>query len=210
MKIKEDELTCPCCKQSRRFFEYQTFAYQLNREAPSKTYIASKGAILGNVFWIEAKKKQVDWACDNCLQAGSALRGLVTKQLFCDFPPHFAYYDKVKACKACSTEFVFTKSEQQYWYEQLGFWVQTERIYCDCFRDIKKVRDRISQLLTQPDYQNIDLIREVVSLYVELKEYSKAKHLLTLGKKNQTKESTQYQLLDQCLQDIKRIEKPNA
>jgi hypothetical protein len=110
-------------------------------------------------------------------------------------------------CRACKEEFVFDKREQQHWYEHLGFWVQTTKVYCKKCQTNKKLRDRISQLLYELDYLDTDRLREIVSFYLERKEYGKAKYHLAVGKKHQQRGSTEYAQLDQWATEIKAIEK---
>jgi hypothetical protein len=147
------------------------------------------------------------WACDACIGAGKAIIGLPEKQLFCDFPPHFAYFDREKICRVCKEAFVFDKQEQQHWYEQLRFWVQATRVYCRKCQADKKQRDSISQLLHEFDYQDTDRLKEIVSFYLEKKEYDKAKHHLTVAKKHWQRGSTEYTWLDQWAAEIKAIAK---
>ncbi|MDJ1503651.1 zinc-ribbon domain containing protein [Xanthocytophaga agilis] len=149
----------------------------------------------------------MDWACDECLQNGKAIKGDPTKQLFCHAPPHFAYFDKEKECRVCKETFVFTKSEQQYWYDHLNFWVQATRIYCLKCQSAKKQQDRISQLLNNFDYLDIEKLKEVVALYLTQGNYEKAKYHLTRGKKLRQRDSLEYINLDSWINEIKKIEK---
>ena len=158
-------------------------------------------------YWSEASERDLDWACDACLEAGKAIIGVPGKQLFCDVPPHFAYFDREKVCRVCKEAFVFDKGEQRHWYEHLGFWVQATRVYCRKCQADKKQRDRISQLMRDFDYQDTDRLKEIVSFYLEQKEYDKAKHHLTLGKKHRQRGSDEYAWLDQWTAEIKEIAK---
>ncbi len=159
------------------------------------------------MYYAHQGEVRISWACDACLEAGNALIGVPEKQLFCDFSPHFAYFDREKVCRVCKEAFVFDKGEQQHWYEGLGFWVQATRVYCRQCQADKKQRDRISQLLHGFDYQDTDRLKEIVSFYLERKEYDKAKHHLTLGKKHRQRESDEYAWLDGWAAEIKEIVK---
>jgi hypothetical protein len=78
------------------------------------------------------------WACDECLDSGKALPGDWKIQKWADHNPFLVYYDIHKKCKTCGKDFVFSKNEQRYWYEELKFRVQSECVNClDCRREIR-------------------------------------------------------------------------
>lgn len=60
----------------------------------------------------------------------------------CDWPPCLAYFDTTRNCVECGCSFVFSKDEQQFWYEELGFRVQSRAIRClECrARKRRKIR----------------------------------------------------------------------
>lgn len=187
--------------------EQQTFLRQLNLEVPEKRYVTLSGVLLENAYWSDAKNGQVDWACDNCLQTQRAIKGDPKKQLFCDFAPHFAYFDKSGNCRDCGVSFVFSKTEQQHWYEQLGFWVQAEKVRCDACQQLKRQRDRFSQLMAANDYTNLSEVREIVAFYLAGKEYQKVRQFLALGKKQYAKVSAGFAALEALLADVRQAEK---
>ena len=104
------------------------------------------------------KQGHFEWACDDCFDANRVIESKIEEQTFCDSPPYLAYVDKSKECQACGTEFIFSKEEQKYWYEDLKFWVQS--IPKNCKRCHKKIRDernlntRLSKLIKNLDNQN--------------------------------------------------------
>lgn len=85
------------------------------------------------------------WACDNCLQSHKAIIAHSEKQTFCDYPPFLAYFDREKICSTCQQLFLFGAKEQEFWYETLKFWVQSEAKDCPTCR--KKARERKNQIL---------------------------------------------------------------
>ncbi|MEZ4914294.1 MAG: hypothetical protein R2798_09605 [Chitinophagales bacterium] len=40
------------------------------------------------------KQGHFEWACDNCLNTGNAIEGVIAEQTFCDNPSYLAYIDK--------------------------------------------------------------------------------------------------------------------
>lgn len=117
--------------------------------------------------------KQKSWACDSCLDNDKALVANPLKQTFCDHFPYLAYLNVIKVCRTCQHTFTFSKEEQQYWYEELGFWVQSEAINCQRCRqekrkrknEIKSAQKMLDQILPNLDTQNEIELREVIRLY---------------------------------------------
>jgi hypothetical protein len=113
------------------------------------------------------------WACDFCIDNGKAIKGIPSKQTFCDYSPFLAYVDSDKECKMCKQVFKFAKEEQQFWYENLGFWVQSEAINCiRCRKNrraekekIRNAQKRLSQILPTLDKTSETALREVINLY---------------------------------------------
>ena len=132
-----------------------------------------------------------EWACDDCLSNKKALIADPTKQEFLDWPPHYFYVDKINECKTCKIEFCFSKEEQQFWYEELKFWVQSEAIDCKKCRsakrernsEIKEARKRLDSLLPTLDKNDEESIKEIISAYELLGAHRKlAEYNLRLNK----------------------------
>lgn len=102
--------------------------------------------------------------------------------------PYFAYYDQQKVCVTCRQYFVFSKEEQQYWYEQLKFFVCSEAKDCPkCRKDkrIPRVRNtKISSLVKNLEKDNIDQVEQLIDLYLEIDKVDKAKYYLAIVRKN--------------------------
>lgn len=201
-----NSLRCPCCGEMRGPAEHQEFLKQLEKEAPANTYITLSGVLLGNYYWHNAKKGEVDWACDECLDAHRAIKGQPAKQLFCDFAPHFAYFDKVRNCRDCGVEFLFSKAEQQRWYEQLRFWAQAEKVRCKSCQQLKKQHDRFSQLMAANNYTDYEALQEIIAYYSQNKAYAKAKQFLATGKSKFAEGSIEFSQLDTLLNSVRKIE----
>ena len=123
--------------------------------------------------------KRPIWACDECLQLGKALIADFSKQLYLDYDPYLAYVDRSKICKTCGDHFVFTKSEQKFWYEDLQFWVQVQPNNCQsCRKEIrhqKNLNSELSFLLKDKDTWILAELERIVEIYIELEKFEKAK-----------------------------------
>ena len=205
--MPHNSLECPCCGEMRGPVEQRTFLKQIESEVPPKRYATASGFLLENVYWADAKKGLVGWACELCLQSQRAIKGEPLKQLLCDFAPHFAYFDKLNVCRDCGAAFTFSKTEQQYWYERLGFWVQAKKVRCDVCQQLKKRHDIFSQLMAANDYSDLDTVREIIAFYLRSKEYQKAKQFLAIGKKNHIENSIEFLILNELLENVRQFEK---
>jgi hypothetical protein len=200
---KQKLLTCPCCGQVRRSSEHHCFT-NTNLD---KYFIDSEGNKIEHIYWCDAKKYSLNWACDECLQNGRAVKANPNKQLFCDFQPYFAYFDKLIVCRDCGVKFTFNKEEQRHWYETIGFWVQSVRVRCKECQASKSFRSLLPKLLENIDYNDIDKVKQIIKLRLEFKQYRQAKHFLALGKKQYIKESEIYQVFESLKKQVDEAEK---
>jgi hypothetical protein len=73
----------------------------------------------------------------------TAVRADFSKQN-CSICPRYWYIDAAFRCARCGDTFVFTALEQQHWYEELGFWVDSIARHCGkcrCeLRELKSLR----------------------------------------------------------------------
>ncbi|WP_152560081.1 zinc-ribbon domain containing protein [Hymenobacter sp. IS2118] len=203
---KPKPLKCPCCGELRPESECCVFISQIAHDVPNKYYGTLDGDIIGNLYWLDAQKGKVDWACDNCLKQYQALRGKTKRQLFCGTAPHFAYFDKRTICRDCGMSFIFSKEQQVHYYEKLVFWVQAERVRCDLCQSLKKTRNQLSHLLANPDYNNLEQVKEVIAIRIVLKQYRQAKHFLAVAKRNQVTESISYLIFELLKKQIAEAE----
>lgn len=115
----------------------------------------------------------IDWACDECISNGFVLLAALEKQEYLDWPPYFIYRDKEHECRTCGSKFIFSKEEQRFWYEDLGFWVQSEAVNCKvCRLEIRKRKERIreaqkelQELCPSLSFDNIEQLEKIIELY---------------------------------------------
>ena len=127
------KVTCPCCGKDRDvvggtpLLQLEDKLRQANLTPWWKT---SEGWSVE-----EAQKGKLQWACRYCLKSERAIEANPVVQKFCDYPPYLAYFDTKLRCEDCGSMFVFSAKEQQFWYENLKFWVQSRPKQClDCRR----------------------------------------------------------------------------
>jgi hypothetical protein len=108
-------------------------------------------------------------------------------------PFRYAYFDQNRRCSLCDKDFVFSSSEQQYWYETLRFYPASEPNECaDCRRKLRFTSSRttkLSRLLPQFESGDSTHIEEIVKLYLELDKVQSAKHFLARAQKRFNKDS---------------------
>ncbi len=137
------KVTCPCCGQQRSPDELLA----------QEEVLASKRA---SPWWSEpgwtisaARTGSIRWACRTCLKSRKALLASPWLQVFCDHPPLLAYVPMTTRCRSCEVDFVFSASEQRYWYEQLKFLVQSKPVRCATCRRSKREHARQQTELTR-------------------------------------------------------------
>ncbi len=135
-KTYSHNLSCPCCLKLRSY-ENATPLPDLEEEILQKQLLW-----WGKPGWIlnEAKKGTLQWACSHCLKKQKAIRAYPEAQKYLDHPPYLAYFATEIACEDCKETFVFSAQEQQYWYEELCFWVQSRPKHCKTCRQIRRER----------------------------------------------------------------------
>ena len=69
----------------------------------------------------------------------TAERADPSKQNYSVCPRHW-YVDAAFVCTACGSAFVFTASEQRFWYEGLRFWIDSLPNRCPKCRQSKRIR----------------------------------------------------------------------
>lgn len=187
MKIK-----CPCCqhkigrRQLKRLASLMPFdgMMLIQRE----DYIGSfmKAVTYSSILY--------QWACDDCLDSKKAILANPRKQYHTfNHPmdaasPYLAYFDKRFTCEQCGESAIFSKEEQQYWYEELRFVVLSWPKTCPkCRKEIrtqKALNTELSELLKDDATQSdrAKLLR-VAEIYMEMEKPDKAKHYLTVAGK---------------------------
>lgn len=174
--------TCPSCKDLLVKKGYSIADKQLRQLEHKKLLWYLSGGLS-----VLLRKQEFSWACDNCIESGKAIEADIEKQLYCDNPPHLAYFDQERICDQCGTEFIFSKGEQKHWYETLGFWVQSVPNLCfKCNKERKEARNintELSNLMQHLDFKNPAELFRISDLYIRMGKPLKAKHYSTLAQK---------------------------
>jgi len=169
-KLLEKELICSCCRgkvhksEVDGMLSLQVSYWSSNKSKVDLEFLSQYKQPLFN-------DEHFQWACDGCLRLKKAIKGNPTKQTYCDFKPHLAYYDQKFTCDSCEAEFTFTKEEQKFWYETLGFWVQSKPKHCkECRKEKRKEKayqKRINELKAKAE----NLVNEELAELAEIYEY---------------------------------------
>lgn len=133
-RVAGEKATCPCCGKARSTEPLARQEALLDRHGRTP-WGCTAGWAIGT-----ARSGRLQWACDGCLRAGRALVANAWKQTFCDHPPRLAYFDQTLRCAACGERFVFAAAEQRFWFETLGFWVQSTPRQCSSCRRARRQR----------------------------------------------------------------------
>ncbi len=84
----------------------------------------------------------------------TAIPADIEKQNYSIFPRSF-YVDIEEQCEVCSRHFIFFALEQKYWFEELGFWVDSHCTRCiECRKkdqELKQLHLKYQKLVTKND-----------------------------------------------------------
>jgi glutaredoxin len=158
--------------------------------------------------WSARHASRLVWACDDCLESGRALEAKPWLQLR-GISPEFAYFDQARTCEDCQTDFVFSASEQAYWFETLQFVTYSVPKQCpDCRKTRRKAKGvhlELGRIQAQFSGSIPELI-QLADLYLELGNTAKVlEHLRRAKNKTRSPE-----LRDQLLVRIAELEPPLA
>ncbi len=193
-------VSCPCCGRRRA---KSLSAPPINQELALQR--AGLGPWWGKPGWSISEKISVQWACNSCLQGGRAIPANPSKQLYCDFPPYFAYFDTTHRCESCGSSFVFSKEEQSFWYETRGFWVQSRPKQCAKCRAARRRRRSVSiQLQRAIDtLDNTDPLQLATVAHLLLESGSESKAIVYLRRaKNRARTEEQRASLAKQLEEL--------
>ncbi len=71
----------------------------------------------------------------------SARKADVSRQNY-SVAPRFWYVDVTYECRRCRKEFCFTATEQQAWFEEYAFFVDTRPVECEaCRRELRRLKE---------------------------------------------------------------------
>lgn len=89
------------------------------------------------------------------------------------------YFDVIRTCRDCSRKFLFFAEEQKYWYETLGFGLDSDCVRCvECRKSEQQIarwRERYDMLLKQTartESETLELIDSALSL-IEVEVFGK-------------------------------------
>jgi glutaredoxin len=204
-RMRLEDQVCPCCGEAR------TMKAGVSPLRIERLALTQKPGIWGNLEpgWSARYAKRLIWACDHCLKAGRALEAKPWLQVYGLGFPNFAYVNQSRSCEDCKTGFLFSASEQAYWYETLQFTPYSVPKQCpDCRRtrrNAKGVHLELGRIQAQSSGSVAELI-QLADLYLELGNARKALEHLQRAK-NKTRS---VELRDQLLVKIAGLEPPMA
>jgi hypothetical protein len=118
------------------------------------------------------------WACDACVDSGRAVAADVTKVTISMGTPFAAYVDRPFRCSDCGIDAVFSATEQQHWFETLGFliWVYPKQCApCRAKRRAKKqAHARLADALHNLDASDPTQLDAIAKLYDEIGSHKSA------------------------------------
>ena len=167
---------CPCCKGKVSIKDCSLFVkshddFRIPKPLYHKTTIAEMWPKVPVGF---------RWSCDACViqKKAIAARPLLQNYNTQWDMPSLMYFDKGTTCKTCKGDFVFTKEEQQFWYEKLRFIIYSFPKECPKCRKHKRAmiaqNNRLMELTAIEDKTAVQL-KELTEIYHEIGSEEKAR-----------------------------------
>ena len=131
-------------------------------------------------FWMKwlAERPRENWACDDCVKQSRAIVAEPKRQKTGMAMPYAAYIDRRFHCTDCDTDFLFSATEQQYWFETLGFLVFVHPKQCVVCRkkrrQKKHTQKAIAETLHNLDPNDPEQLQALAKLYEEYGAVEKA------------------------------------
>lgn len=124
----------------------------------------------------ERKYGMIPIQCEQCMKERNTIPADRKKQethwYLCFGRHNILYYqDKTLHCKSCKKDFLFSASEQQYWYEEAQIFTDVEPKFCAPCRKKNRQQTAINKKLMpliQKDTLTKDDIEQIVELYTQL------------------------------------------
>ncbi len=194
LKSKAPRVTCSCCNETRAISETVSplrIELEMLKAAPPRFIFETGWSVLA------AQSGSLIWACETCLRTGRALEAKPLLQSYGYGHPKFAYFDQFQTCSDCGQEFIFSASEQTFWYETLEFpSFSTPRQCPNCRRKrraVKKANTKLSEMLASFEGTIPELLH-AADLYEQMGNKPKSLEFLRRAK-NKSRDEAEKQVL---------------
>ena len=179
MKKKKPKIKCHCCRQ-------MVSEKSMKKVAGLFPFDGAHGVVgKSDAEAILIFQDLYEWACDDCIETGQALLANPRKQFFkFKYPwdtafPYLAYRDREFTCRDCGEAFVFSKTEQQFWYEKMQFVVHSKPVRCLACRKRKRhsraLNTELSNLLKNGKPEDRTALLRIAEIYAEMGKPEKEK-----------------------------------
>lgn len=138
------------------------------------------------IVTLARERRYNDWSCLNCEERGLTLYPDHSKQNFGLGGPILMYVTKTLVCRTCKSDYVFSASEQKFWYETLAFNYSSFPVNCQCCR--KKIREKVVLNKKLSAYlavenKSVEVLENISGIYIRMGIEEKAKKFATLALK---------------------------
>lgn len=124
----------------------------------------------------ERQHAMIPIQCEQCMKERNTIPANRSKQnihgYLCYARDNILYYqDKTLHCKSCKKDFLFSASEQKYWYEEAQIFTDVQPKFCAPCRKKNRQQTAINKKLmslTQKETLTKDDIEQIVEIYTQL------------------------------------------
>lgn len=185
------KILCLCCKERKGKVKLE----QIGSLFPFDGFMSSNNQGYLNSFMITVSKYSnlYQWACDDCINSEKAILANPKKQYYTfknpidTWSPFLAYFDRKFKCTVCQNKTVFSKEEQQHWYEELSFVVFSKPTKCKAcrkeFRLARNLNTELSELLKDGTPKEKSHLLRLAKIYQGMGKVEKMKKYLKAANK---------------------------
>lgn len=189
---------CPICHRGSKAKETPLPTYYRLMKSKMYNVTSFKEWVKGYTEYVEKKLKSRDmqirwihtslWACNDCIAEKRAMQPNYDKQNYGMGGPIITYITYDLLCTTCQQPYQFTCQEQQFWYEELGFIIDSfpkNCLSCRTIRQQKRARNQRLAMLLKKNINELTVaeLEELQAIYLELGNQQKANRYKNLLKK---------------------------
>ncbi len=179
------KMKCPVCKKKKRLFDTDLIDI-IAKASPNANHARMWVKDVQDFQWTE-------WACKACVKSKKAIKADISKHTYIGSTEHYFYIDSQRKCTNCKKSYVFTASEQQFWYEIARLPTDATPEFCKTCRSEneskKNAQSALMDLLPQLNPEDPEIQRHVSDIVKAIGSEEKAAELLQNAKNSRPPES---------------------
>ncbi len=178
-------MKCPVCKKKKRLFDTDLIDI-IAKASPTANHARNWVKEVQQLQWTK-------WACKACVKSKKAIKADISKHTYIGSTEHYFYIDNPRKCTSCKKSYVFTASEQKFWYEIARLPTDATPDFCKACRtenvSKKNSQKALMKLLPQLNPEDPEIQENITDLVKAIGSAEKAVGFLKDAKSSRPPES---------------------